>query len=37
MALAKQGDNVAKYDAGVLVQLEQEGLLAHLECSPESL
>lgn len=37
MALAKQGARVAKYDAGVLVQLEKKGFLAHLECSPESL
>lgn len=36
MALANQRACVAKYDAGVLVQLEKKGLLAHLECSPES-
>lgn len=37
MTLAKQGTDVAKYNAGVLVQLEKKGLFAHLECSPESL
>lgn len=37
MTLAKQGADVAKYVAGVLVQFKKKRPLAHLECSSESL